>query len=60
MQITWNAGRTVDVKKALFRALADGIHAATGIRKEDVILSLVGVPRQNWSLGGGEMTFAPM
>jgi hypothetical protein len=26
IQITWNAGRTVEVKKAFYKAIADGIH----------------------------------
>lgn len=59
IQITWNAGRTVDVKKAFYRAIADGIHVATGIRKEDVIINLVDVQRENWSFGNGAMQYAP-
>lgn len=59
IQITWNGGRTVDVKKAFYRAIADGIHAATGIRKEDVFISLVDVQRENWSFGNGDMQYAP-
>lgn len=37
----------------------DGIHAATGIRKEDVFINLVEVQRENWSFGNGEMQYAP-
>src|SRR6201999_884428 len=36
IQVTWNAGRTTDVKKAFYRKIADDVHAKTGIRKEDV------------------------
>lgn len=60
IQITWNAGRTTDVKKAFYRAIADGIHAATGIRKEDVFINLVEVQRENWSFGNGDMQYAPV
>lgn len=60
IQVTWNAGRTTDVKKAFYRAIADGIHAATGIRKEDVIINLVEVRRENWSFGNGDMQYAPV
>lgn len=59
IQVTWNASRTVDTKKAFYRAVADGIHAKTGLRKEDVWISLVDVPRENWSFGNGEMQYAP-
>ncbi len=59
IQITWNTGRTVEVKKAFYKAIADGIHEKTGIRKEDVWISLVDVNREDWSFGGGEMQYAP-
>jgi 4-oxalocrotonate tautomerase len=59
IQITWNAGRTTDVKKAFYRKVADDIHARTGLRKEDVWISLVEVSPENWSFGNGEMQYAP-
>src|ERR1700733_13191964 len=40
IQITWNAGRTTEVKKALYRKIADDIHARAGVRKEDVWIRL--------------------
>ena len=59
IQITWNAGRTTDVKKAFYRRVADDIHAKTGIRREDVWINLVEVSPENWSFGNGEMQYAP-
>jgi 4-oxalocrotonate tautomerase len=59
IQVTWNAGRTIEVKKAFYAAIANGIHEKTGIRKEDVFISLVDVARENWSFGNGEMQYAP-
>jgi phenylpyruvate tautomerase PptA (4-oxalocrotonate tautomerase family) len=59
IQITWNVGRTTDVKKAFYRKVADDIHARTGIRKEDVWIGLVEVSPENWSFGNGEMQYAP-
>ncbi|MBN3725012.1 tautomerase family protein [Burkholderia sp. Ac-20379] len=59
IQITWNAGRTVDVKQAFYRAVADGIHEKTGLRKQDVWINLVDVAREDWSFGNGEMHYAP-
>lgn len=58
IQVTLNAGRTVEMKKAFYRAIVDGAHELTGIRKEDVIINLVEVPRENWSFGLGEATYA--
>jgi 4-oxalocrotonate tautomerase len=59
IQITWNAGRTTEVKKAFYRRVADDIHDKTGIRREDVWISLVEVSPENWSFGNGEMQYAP-
>ena len=59
IQITWNAGRTTDVKKALYRKVAADIHEKTGICKEDVWINLVEVAPENWSFGNGEMQYAP-
>jgi 4-oxalocrotonate tautomerase len=59
IQITWNTGRSTEVKKALYRKVADEIHGKTGIRKEDVWISLVEVSPENWSFGNGEMQYAP-
>jgi 4-oxalocrotonate tautomerase len=59
IQITWNMGRTMDVKKAFYRKVTDEIHEKTGIRKEDVWINLVEVSPENWSFGNGEMQYAP-
>src|SRR6202051_2379102 len=59
IQVTWNTGRTIEMKKAFYRAVADGIHARTGVRKEDVWISLVEVNRADWSFGNGDMHYAP-
>ncbi|RFU45468.1 tautomerase family protein [Paraburkholderia sp. DHOC27] len=59
IQVTWNAGRSIEVKKAFYAAVANGVHEKTGIRKEDVFINLVDVARENWSFGNGEMQYAP-
>jgi 4-oxalocrotonate tautomerase len=59
IQVTWNKGRTIEVKKAFYQAVAEGIHAKTGIRKQDVFISLVEVDKENWSFGNGEMQYGP-
>jgi phenylpyruvate tautomerase PptA (4-oxalocrotonate tautomerase family) len=58
VQITMNAGRSVEVKQALFARIAEGV-AAFGYRKEDVIVSLVEVAKESWSFGGGVMSYPP-
>ncbi|OQR30550.1 tautomerase family protein [Pseudomonas sp. Bc-h] len=59
IQITWNEGRTVDVKKAFYKAVAEGIHERTGLRQEDIWISLLDTKRENWSFGNGDMQYAP-
>ena len=58
IQITFNEGRTTAQKQALFKAIAEGIHAATGLRIGDVFVSLVEVKRENWSFGDGIAQYA--
>ncbi|QET01775.1 tautomerase family protein [Cupriavidus pauculus] len=59
IQITWNAGRSTDVKKAFYKAVAEGIAAKTGMRIDDVWINLIDVAREDWSFGRGEMQYAP-
>lgn len=53
IQITLNEGRTVDMKKALYAAIAERLHGELAIRREDVLISLVEVKKENWSFGNG-------
>lgn len=57
IQITLNLGRTVDQKRALYRAIAEKLAASPGLRPEDILISLVEVPKENWSFGNGEMSY---
>ena len=58
IQITWNEGRTVEQKKALYKAIADGLAGKPGLRREDVFVSLVEVKKENWSFGNGIAQYA--
>jgi phenylpyruvate tautomerase PptA (4-oxalocrotonate tautomerase family) len=58
IQITWNEGRTVDQKKALYKAIVDGLAVKPGIRPEDVLINLIEVKKENWSFGNGVATYA--
>jgi 4-oxalocrotonate tautomerase len=58
IQITLNTGRTTEMKKALYKRIADLLHQELQIRKEDVMINLVEVPKENWSFGNGEAQYA--
>jgi 4-oxalocrotonate tautomerase len=58
LQITLNEGRTIDMKRAFYMAVADGLHARLGVRREDVFINLVEVKKENWSFGNGEAPYA--
>ena len=58
IQITLNAGRTVGMKKAFFKKIADDIHAQLNLRRDDVVINLVEVVKENWSFGGGIAQYA--
>ena len=60
IQIFLNVGRTVEVKKAVYAKIAERLAASPGLRKEDVLVNLVEVPRENWSFGGGVMSYPPL
>jgi 4-oxalocrotonate tautomerase len=53
IQITLSEGRTVEAKQAFFKAIADGLHERIGLRREDVMINLVEVKKENWSFGNG-------
>jgi 4-oxalocrotonate tautomerase len=59
IQITLNEGRTVDKKKAFYKAIVDGLHDRVELRREDVVISLIEVKKENWSFGNGEMQYGP-
>jgi 4-oxalocrotonate tautomerase len=58
IQITLLAGRTVEQKTAFYKAVADGLHQRLSMRREDVLINLVEVARENWSFGNGEAQYA--
>jgi phenylpyruvate tautomerase PptA (4-oxalocrotonate tautomerase family) len=56
IQITWNEGRTVEQKRALYKAIVDGLAVKPGIRPEDVLINLIEVKKG--SFGNGVATYA--
>lgn len=59
IQITLNEGRTVELKKALYQAIANGLSTAVSVSVQDVFISLVEVKKENWSFGNGAAQYAP-
>ncbi len=58
IQITLNAGRSVELKKAFYKTLTERLHHDLGVRLEDVFISLVEVSKENWSFGNGVAQYA--
>ncbi len=58
IQITLNAGQTVDQTRALYARIADLLAAAPGIPRSDVMVNLVEVVKENWSFGDGVAQYA--
>jgi len=58
VQITMAVGRTVELKRALYREIVQRLADGCGVRPQDVFITLVETPYENWSFGNGEMQFA--
>ena len=58
VQITLNVGRSVEDKQRLYAAIAERMGKLAQVRREDVFINLVEVPRENWSFGNGEAQYA--
>ena len=56
-QITLNSGRSTELKQRFYKALADHLYEGVKIRKEDVLINFVEVPKENWSFGNGEAQY---
>jgi 4-oxalocrotonate tautomerase len=58
LQLILSEGRTIEIKKAFYKAVADGLHDRVGLRREDVFIVLVEVKKENWSFGNGVAQYA--
>jgi phenylpyruvate tautomerase PptA (4-oxalocrotonate tautomerase family) len=58
VQIFFNEGRSVAQKQALYKAIADGLSTELRVRREDVLITLVEVKKENWSFGNGIAQYA--
>ncbi|MEB2620240.1 tautomerase family protein, partial [Kocuria rosea] len=50
-------GRSEAQKQAMYRALADRLHARTGLDPQDLIVSVTENTREDWSFGEGVAQF---
>lgn len=57
IQVTLNAGRTTELKKAFYHRIVE-LLAELGVRPQDVFVSLVEVSKENWSFGDGVAQYA--
>lgn len=51
--------RTTEQKAALFRRVGELLSESPGVRPEDVFINIYDTPKENWSVGNGEMQFGP-
>lgn len=58
IQVTLNAGRTLEVKKAFYARVAQLLASELKVRGEDVFINLVEVGKENWSFGHGIAQYA--
>lgn len=53
VQITATEGRTIEQKKALYAGIAKSLSRDPGVRRADIIISVIDVKREDWSFGNG-------
>jgi 4-oxalocrotonate tautomerase len=58
IQLTVSDTRTLEQKKALYRAITGHLRESPGVRPEDVFISLVETRAENWSFGHGIAQYA--
>lgn len=58
IQVTFNAGRSLATKQALYARIAELLEQDPGVPPEDVIIGLVEVAKENRSFGRGGAPYA--
>jgi len=54
IQLTLVVGRSLDQKRGFYKQVVEQLHDRLGVRREDVVIGLVPVEREDWSFGNGE------
>lgn len=58
IEITMNAGRSIDQKKAIYKRITRNLVREIDLRADDVLISIVEVAPENWSFGRGIANYA--
>jgi 4-oxalocrotonate tautomerase len=58
IEVTLSAGRSVEIKRALYKRMVELLGQVAEIRKEDVLINLLEVAKENWSFGNGVAQYA--
>jgi 4-oxalocrotonate tautomerase len=58
VDITLNAGRTVELKRQFYATVVERLKAEANVRPQDVLIVLTEVAKENWSFGNGEAPYA--
>ena len=57
IQIFWSPGKTIEMKRALYKRIVELLGKNPGVRSEDFFISVSESPAENWSFGNGETQF---
>ena len=58
IQLTLVGGRSFEQKRGFYKQVVEQLHDRLGVRREDVVIGLVPVEREDWSFGNGEASLA--
>lgn len=58
IQAAISFGRSIDIKKNLYRGICDALVQNLHVRPQDIFINLLEVSKENWSFGNGEMQYA--
>jgi 4-oxalocrotonate tautomerase len=58
IDITLNAGRTVELKQQFYATVVERLTAEANVRPQDVLIVLTEVAKENWSFGNGHAQYA--
>jgi len=55
IQATISFGRSIEIKKKLYKAICETLVQKLNVRPQDFFINLLEVSKDNWSFGNGEM-----
>ena len=54
IQLTLFGGRSLDQRRGFYKQVVEQLHERLAVRREDVVIGLAPVEREDWSFGNGE------